>query len=1161
MRNQNLTPEKVYECIFTNQIEKIPESQYNLSTQKKYLDTGEYIMMSNGNRYYNLKRWIKERFIYCDTLFNYTPTTAKYITIRSGVEGKAYLDIETYYPMYVTVEWRNQADGSGQQTLKIGRNKKVRFNGEVQAKDQEVLVYGAVHLKNVSGMDGIKPRHLLLNNANRLTTVECPNNTELINIQIEKCSYLQRVNLSGCSNLGTLTSSQVLDVSGCNNLRYLNAYGTVLTSINTNQAGGNLVEIYIPKTLQNLELKNQYSLTTIGIPSSRWVSNTVNDLQNNASSLSSFSLINCPLVNRLWYDNNFQQDYNFHDGYMNLRNSNEFSSLEDYDKWKMLARWGNGLANATSIYIENSCHNIEHMSFRGMENIVNLTLRNLPNLKTLLLGSNCSGCRWNNAPNYDADRYDLIGEFDWNEGFVIRDCPNIEEFRIHEFRPNQSQTWFTFKEGTNSINLGEKFPNLKLFECNMATQNIHQIILPQSLTTFMNTTWSWYNEAGYPHKWTYEKYNIDSIYFEGEHDTSYIGVDLGNHEMIDIMITAPYTTEVIGLNIKNYYVNPIFNNYKEDGHETRPSVVPRGRIDVSEFKWREVSSWFAFIDFTQDICEIIYPTDWNSFLANVTKATKMFYRCINPNFTWDFAMKFFPMVTGEWEMREMYKYAQLKEQTDYETDGITATNGYAVAQYDYGTCPFEGTNLKYVKSITLTNTAGCNGLFRKSNLAKIGEIICTGTNTWGGFSDTFRDCKSLEEVGTLRSTKYSSSGTSSIETNSTFEGCSNLIKIGEFDVSSNGCNSTYRGCTSLTSENLVLPRMVDVANMNGMFWGDTLLTTIHLPDLSESMLNLSSLDHAFRECSNLESITIGGNTLPKTITGMNGTYWKDYKLKNVIPIPNDLIYDLNMQSCCGYCDALTDDAIYTVIPFKVTNIGYMYEYCKGLINPSVEIQSDNVYTRQMFQYCTNITSLNVNFSGRLLRNAQYFAQYCNNLDTVTLIFPDSLVMHDYYGAGVEYYNMFQYCQNLHYVNLDMSKLANTNTKADFGGMFYQDRYIKEIHGLDFTYLKPYQHPLTSSGQNYYDWHNDSITYGGSYEDLTVFDITGMLQHSYNFRNITTITHTKIILQHLDTVTNETLGLTYNIMDAIDDSLNEYVDQELKTLALDAMNRGWTFTIV
>ena len=33
------------------------------------------------------------------------------------------------------------------------------------------------------------------------------------------------------------------------------------------------------------------------------------------------------------------------------------------------------------------------------------------------------------------------------------------------------------------------------------------------------------------------------------------------------------------------------------------------------------------------------------------------------------------------------------------------------------------------------------------------------------------------------------------------------------------------------------------------------------------------------------------------------------------------------------------------------------------------------------------------------------------------------------------------------------------------------------------------------------------------------------------------------------------------MDAIDDELNEYVDPELKSLALDAINRGWTFVVV
>ena len=103
--------------------------------------------------------------------------------------------------------------------------------------------------------------------------------------------------------------------------------------------------------------------------------------------------------------------------------------------------------------------------------------------------------------------------------------------------------------------------------------------------------------------------------------------------------------------------------------------------------------------------------------------------------------------------------------------------------------------------------------------------------------------------------------------------------------------------------------------------------------------------------------------------------------------------------------------------------------------------------------------------------------------------------------------------------------------------------------------------LTSSGQNPYDWHDTSITYGGTYENLTTLDITGSLTTSYDFKNISTMAHAKVILQHLDTVTNETLGLTYNVMDAIDDEKTESVDQELKALATEAINKGWTFAIV
>ena len=208
-----------------------------------------------------------------------------------------------------------------------------------------------------------------------------------------------------------------------------------------------------------------------------------------------------------------------------------------------------------------------------------------------------------------------------------------------------------------------------------------------------------------------------------------------------------------------------------------------------------------------------------------------------------------------------------------------------------------------------------------------------------------------------------------------------------------------------------------------------------------------------------------------------------------------------------------------------------------------------------------MTGLTVNFNGRLLRDSSYFAEYCNRLETVNFKFPSALVMHEYYGTGVTYYNMFQYCNSLSVVNLDMSKLADTNSKADFGSMFYENKYVTEIHGLDFTYLKKPIRSLTSSGQNPYDWHDTSITYGGTYENLTTLDITGSLTTSYDFKNISTMAHTKVILQHLDTVTNETLGLTYNVMDAIDDEKTESVDQELKALATEAINKGWTFAIV
>ena len=81
--------------------------------------------------------------------------------------------------------------------------------------------------------------------------------------------------------------------------------------------------------------------------------------------------------------------------------------------------WGNGLAKAVNIYLENSCHNVPSMSFRGISNLENISFRNMPGLKCLMLGANCCGYRTNDVSTQYADKLDIVHEFDWENMLTI----------------------------------------------------------------------------------------------------------------------------------------------------------------------------------------------------------------------------------------------------------------------------------------------------------------------------------------------------------------------------------------------------------------------------------------------------------------------------------------------------------------------------------------------------------------------------------------------------------------------------------------------------------------------------------------------------------------------------------------------------------------------
>ena len=128
MRQDRFTVDNIMKYLYDEQISQIPATYYNKDMQTKYLDYGSsYLYALHGSGEKHIKRWIRERIMYCDTLLKYNVSSSDYITLRSSKLGYVYLDIQTYIPMYVSVKWRDEVNNTGMQTKRVGKGETVRF--------------------------------------------------------------------------------------------------------------------------------------------------------------------------------------------------------------------------------------------------------------------------------------------------------------------------------------------------------------------------------------------------------------------------------------------------------------------------------------------------------------------------------------------------------------------------------------------------------------------------------------------------------------------------------------------------------------------------------------------------------------------------------------------------------------------------------------------------------------------------------------------------------------------------------------------------------------------------------------------------------------------------------------------------------------------------
>ena len=1150
MRKTFLTPENLKKYLFDNNIHKIPQRLYNYSTQKKYLDDdGKWIVFSNGNRYFHLSKWIDERFLYVDTLMQYYASTNDDAAIRTSIEGEIYMDIQTYSPMYVRIMWTNTGTSNlNTSEVKVGRNQTVRIYGQSNSKDQEIKIFGAHYIKSFGQLDGLKPTRLLLNNADRLIEIGCRDNDKLMVVEISSCKYLQEVDFTNCVNLGVLQETQKLELGGCSNLRRLYVEGTQITSITTNMEGGNLTEIRLPNSLQELKLKNQYSLKTLGLPCATSLSESPENIKKKASKISLMSIINCPALESFTTNEAYigSSGYDLDGQYKSSSALKESEHIEDLKKAIV---FGNSIANIDNLYIENSFHNLKMMSFRACDGMRNLELLDLPNLEVLIFGENCTGHRWEK----DGSAEDLQGTFDMNNIKITR-CPNIKKLKFHSF--SSTRSWMNFANSV--IDLTEKFPNLQEFSMNIASQGLETIILPSSVDRLFIKTVTDLQDIEWPHRWTIDRCLLKNIYYKEDHpDLRYEGIDLGNRQTYELELSCcPQAPSIRNINAKNIYTNPIFNRYKSKGSGTSPMVSITGKLDLSEFSGKHLEHWFTNVNFddTNNPIEFVYP-DWDKLLATVPTIGPMFQYCTNSNFTWEFAMRFLPLIKDPMVMHTMYRSAILQENTTTTAVNMTNNHRGVLGGYKYSTAPFYGTNLKYVKNVTSVSDGVLSDLFYNSNVWAVDNINLTGDFLEGSFENAFANCASLKRVGTINAPNYI--GTC----NSMFYNCGMLTSVGKLNFSCINLTNTFRNCTNfkrISTDNL--PDLTNCTSYSYAF-ANSGLEEIELPDITAEA-DIGALDGMFADCKNFTSYTFGTNILPYSVTS-TANMFLNTKITKLLPIVESAT-ELNMTSMYKGCTLLT--SCYEEIPSNVTNMTQAFNGT-GITSVAMTVKSHVINMNKTFANCLALDSLSLVFDHNArngkVTNMVGLADQCKALRTAYIKFPEQFEIDAAYQTGMTYYWIFRGCSLLESFEADMSRMS-AEAVADFGGMFQDTSNVKSIKGLDLSHVKRTVYNKYLNGYGYYDSHDFGILYNMEVSRLTTFEITGALPQSYHFGAFSETKHfvfIKDILKCLAPVINETLSFGINVMKYVDpeQTASELIDQELKQLVEAANNKGWTIT--
>ena len=966
MRNTTLTLENIYECVINNEMDLIPATYYNSDCETKYLQFGSsYLKVLHGQGKQQVMEWLRARLLYVDTYMEYWVTTSDYVKLRSSKQGDVYIDLEMFDNMYAQIKWRNTGNADDAQAIQIKEVKKgevTRFTFKsVTATDQEIRIYGGKYIKSLGELSNLAPTTIEIANAPRLTEVVC-HSENLKTIDLSSCTNLRKVDLKDCTGLGVGDqTTKTLEVINCGNIKYVNCQNTQLQGVHLNPKGSNIKEVWYPKSVQVVTFSNCPQLEVIGL--------------EQGHSCKELTLTNCPSVttfgdleyNKSVSENTYSNGW-FLSGVQKISLDNSMTALKNLEILYPIGLISVTVKNMPKLQsiklgvnspVEYTTKDNVHGTYDYIGNIsklndVTIKAINTPKLKTLYTTGigrkSCDTPSWMSSVYMHTDYESYLGV---SKGNYVNKAGNFR-CKILDLSETPIENLYLYiptevlgvkiPTTIKGIRVSHYFDYLDNYKGNSFEKYLY-METPGNLgvasngdATLANTAYVWCSPISAPYLvpniWCNTASNAD---YEPAFDEPTWNFDgLGEVEVFSTDVYPKglgsntfYST--IG-SIKNNVMNYTLKNAKIKGKQYAMSLcmftaLENVSLDYSEFKG--VSLNYAYSNITQDVT-VKVPTN----LGSVKYYDAVLLNAKNNGIAWNDKLTLMFLnnlidCTGSNGM-------VLKEQTDYDTEGIVINN----TRNNYGSW-FKNSNIKYIKEFNNKQRTNPSVLLACASIERIGTLDISGTKDGTGNVIT-TDCTALNRIDLI---KLPNKTTATNVTNGFGRGVhldypvkitganiggTNLFRSASFkslDLSEFTFNASFEytfAGTKIKEGSLIIK---GVAKTLHSAFGD---------GFSVPTLDISGLD--ISNCTTFRSLFSGGTignliglptTVPNSVTDCSGMFASANISKatpNTIPTFDVGSNCTTLTQMCYNCkgSALQVPSVY-MIPPKVTNgISYLF---------------------------------------------------------------------------------------------------------------------------------------------------------------------------------------------------------------------------------------------